>query len=438
MDVRRPPARARTILVRNLAGLYAVRLSAILPIVYIPYVVRILGPAGYGVFAFAQSLVSYFGMLIDYGFNLAGARRVAAHREDRLRRDRVVSAMLSAKLILTGAGFLVLLALVVLVPPIGSVRHVVLPMYCQVVGNALFPEWLYQGEERMLPSSTLMVGGSLLATIGVFFVVNEPGDYVALAWLWGLSTLGVGSVSLLVALRLFRVRLNAPTRQEIAETLRDGALLSLSAGSTTLYTSGNAFILGLVAPREVVGIYSGAEKMVRAVQALVAPLQQALYPRASRLAGESTDLAVRAARRVVVVAAALGLTLSAALFLAAPLLVRVVLGPDFERAIAVMRVLSPLPLLVALSSSLIFQLMLPLGRDAALLRLITFAGITNVILALVLAPRLLEVGMALAVLTAELLIVMTMAAYLRDTGVHLLRGSRRDTTLKPLGAAADE
>lgn len=434
------PRGSRNALARNLTALYAIRLgTSLLPLVSIPYVVRVLGPAGYGIYAFAGGLIGYFNMLIDYGFNLAATRRIAASRHDAVARDRVVSATLAAKLPLALLGFLVLLALTWLLPPLRESRLVALFLYGQVLGNALFPLWLYQGEERMVGSSILLLTGMLTATGAIFLVVNDPGDYVALAALWGGVSVATGAIALLAALVLFRVRLRAPSFDEVRRTLRDGVLLTITSASTTLYTSGNAFLLGLVAPKEVVGLYGAGEKIVRAVQELVNPIQQALYPRTAAIAGRSHALAVDAARRLIRWTAGLGLLLSLGILITAPLAVRIVLGEDFVRSVAVVRLLSPLPFLVAVSSTLTFQLMLPLGRDRALLRTITAAGIANVGLALLLAPRFLERGMALAVLSTELLVVAVIAIYLERTGVHRLVDPVPGVAAAPAaGVTADE
>ena len=59
----------RSSVAKNAASLYVIQsANYILPLITIPYLVRVLGPAGFGAVAFCQSLIAYFMIFVDYGF----------------------------------------------------------------------------------------------------------------------------------------------------------------------------------------------------------------------------------------------------------------------------------------------------------------------------------------------------------------------------------
>ena len=51
----------------------------------------------------------------------------------------------------------------------------------------------------------------------------------------------------------------------------------------------NIFLLGLYAPAAEVGYYNGAQRIIAAIRALVAPAGSAVYPHTSRKAAKSED-----------------------------------------------------------------------------------------------------------------------------------------------------
>jgi PST family polysaccharide transporter len=96
--------------------------------------------------------------------------------------------------------------------------------------------------------------------------------------------------------------------------------------------------------------------------------------------------------------------LGACAFLAAPLIIRIVLGQGYEPAIPVMRVLSLLLPAIAVSTVLGVQWMLPLDMDGAYTKIIVCAGLLNLALAFCLAPRWKQMGMAWAVVVSEYMV----------------------------------
>ncbi len=169
----------------------------------------------------------------------------------------------------------------------------------------------------------------------------------------------------------------------------------------SLYTLANAFMLGLFAGPAIVAYFAGPEKISRALAGLFNPLRDALYPRISKLVHSSPADAVRLARIGIILSSAGGFALGAIVYLFAPLLVHIVLGPHFEPAIPVLRLLAILPPVVALSQSIGMQWLLPLGREKLVTRTIVLAGILNVALMFVFVPTHAHIGMAWAVICSE-------------------------------------
>jgi len=278
----------RSTVARNAASLYLIQFANyIVPLIMIPYLVRVLGPAGYGAVAFGQGLINYFMVFVEYGFNWSATRKISVQRNDPQSVNATALCVWAAKGLLALTGFGVLLALAGIVPRLSEEFLLLLILYGLVWGNVLFPTWLFQGMERMVAISLINLGMKLGVLIGVFTLIRKPEHYLLYAGLMSFGAILSGMTGMIVAFRMFRLRFDRITWSGVWETLKEGWVLFLSRVSVSLYTVGNAFILGMLTNNTVVGYYSAAEKIVKSILGLLDPIAQAAYPRFSKMAAES-------------------------------------------------------------------------------------------------------------------------------------------------------
>ena len=296
---------------RNALSLYLIQFANyILPLITLPYVVRVLTPSGYGLVAFGQSFVAFFGLFIDYGFSLSATRKISVTRHDLMAVSRIVVNVWAAKLILFLSGFLVLLLLVDMVPTLRQNKILLFIIYGATLGNLLFPTWLFQGMERMVHIAVINLLVRLMVVAGIFTLIKRPEDYL---WYAGLSSLGsitAGMVGMVSAFYVFTLPRIWPSWQEIWRALKEGWILFLSMASVSLYTVGNAFILGMLTNPTVVGYYSAGDKIIRALMGLFGPITQAAYPRFAKMAADSKALALQWSRRLLFLMGGMGLASS--------------------------------------------------------------------------------------------------------------------------------
>src|SRR5271170_1742956 len=111
--------------------------SYILPLINIPYLLRVIGPEHYGLIAFSQAVMAYFVTLNDYGFNLSATRELAVRRDDPALRSELYSAVMTIKCGLCLLSFLILCVLVRFVPGFHHDERVFFASFGIVVGTML-------------------------------------------------------------------------------------------------------------------------------------------------------------------------------------------------------------------------------------------------------------------------------------------------------------
>lgn len=64
-------------------------LIIILPIITTPYLARILGSEGNGIYSYTISIVTYFILLGSLGVSMYGEREIAYVQNDKIKRSKV-------------------------------------------------------------------------------------------------------------------------------------------------------------------------------------------------------------------------------------------------------------------------------------------------------------------------------------------------------------
>lgn len=396
--------------VKNTAGLYLDTFTSYLfPLVTLPYVVRALGAHGFGVVAFAQSFVGYINVIVDFALALSGTRAVAQCAHDRGKTSQVVANALALRLALATAFFPAVWVLCHSFAVFREAKAAVLILYTTAFATALSANWLFLAFEAMWLLARINLVINVAVIIGIFSLVRSPEDIKIYAALLAAGPVAGSLASLVLAFRRFSLAPLWPKLSGVLSTARQGAALFLSQASIALYTTANPFLLGTLASKEAVGYFAAADKVVRAVLRLVAPLTTAIFPRMVHAAQRSAQELGAKARTLLSLYGVLGASLALGLWFSAPRVVGCFFGPGFSSATGVLRILSAIVFLVACSNVLGVHVLVPSGRDSAFTGITVAAGLCNVLLAWLLVPRWQAAGMAWAVLGSEALVTWMMA-----------------------------
>lgn len=409
-------------LLGNMASLFTLQgANYILPLVTLPYLVRVLGPEKFGLIAFSQAFMQYFIVATDYGFNLSATRDIAVHRGNADKLGAIVSSVLTIKLLLAVLGFGALMALLWLVPTFHQHWPLYLVVYLSVLGATLFPTWLFQGLERMRDITWMNVGARLVTTSAIFVYIRRPNDYVLAAAIQSAPVLLAALPAWWTLKRVQRIKIQVPSIGLLRQQLVAGWHVFLSTAAINVYTSSNTFVLGLIAGPVAVGYFSAANKIVQAAQGLLTPVSQAIYPHISALRTQSQEQALRFIRNILRYLAAGSLLVSLVVLFGAPWLVQLILGAQYVAAVSILRWLALLPFIIALSNVYGIQTMLTFGMNKIFSRILLASAALNMILIIPLASIFQGNGAAMSMLFTEIFVTATMAIVLERKGIHLHR-----------------
>jgi O-antigen/teichoic acid export membrane protein len=320
--------------------------------VTVPLTARILGIEGLGLLSIGMS--SYFigSLLVDLGITQFFAARM--HHEDvgQLRGN-----YLAIRASIFGA-IVVALLLVVMFHAEVHVQMILLGLFAGGFWS-MSEDWVLIGQGRF-GASTAYQGVGRIAYLLLLIVLLPRYPYAAVAMLClaASSAVTVG-LTWWDSLRRF----GRPARPHgILSTVRLSVPMLTSRLLVSSYGQGSATVYSSVLDAASLGLFSAGDRMVRALQSLLDPIGLALLPRMAHIKDDA-----RFWKRVTLALASCvgtALVVAVTLWLAAPLVIRVIYGEAFMAAVPLVRIEALILPATALTSFAITAV-LPVRRDSA-------------------------------------------------------------------------
>ena len=407
-------------LITNFLSLASMQgLNFILPLLTLPYLLQTLGPSKFGLISFAQALIQYFILFTDYGFNLIATKEISLNRDNKKQLSVIFSTVMLVRILLLLFSFLVLMGIVLFIPKFQQDSIIYLLTFGMVIGNVLFPVWFFQGIEEMKVISILNIVSKSIFTIGIFVFVTEKSQYLIVPILNSLGYITIGLIGLYLVIFRYRIQLVKPSLADIKYQLKEGKDIFISNLVTSLYTTSNIFILGFFASNTVVGYYSSAEKVVKAISSVIAPLIQTVYPFLSKALHDSKQAAVNMINKIfLLITISMGI-LSLFVGIFAEKIVTLALGPEYEAAIPLLQILSGLPLILGWANVFGILTMINFDYKKQLSHIYIYSSILSIVLMILLIPTYKEIGTAWNAILTEAFATFLMAIFLWKKGIHV-------------------
>lgn len=399
----------------QMAALYAAHfVRYLLPLITIPYLARILGAEGLGHLVLIQAYAFFVIQWLEFGFGLSATQGVARHRDSPSRLATLASSVFGSQagLLLVALGATAIVQHTV--PMLGETPDLLWMGAVAGILQGSSPFWFLRGVERMKEVASLEVASRVVRTAGIFLLVRAPDDL----WLVLASDLAASLLNAVVGLGLVcrLVPLRWPEAKGVLETLRESWSLFVVRASASLFSAGNVFVLGLYSSQATIAFFAGAEKIATALRMLFNPAFDALYPRMSFETSHAPDRAFRLLRRMLLILGTLSLGMSVGILIFAPLAVRLLLGPEFEASVGVLRIFALFPPVVVINLCLGSHWLLVRGHRRLFVSTGLFIGLLNILSTLVVArwrPEMAHQGAAVAFVLSQLLgaVVFTTVAW---------------------------
>ncbi|WFB63287.1 oligosaccharide flippase family protein [Sphingobacterium sp. WM] len=263
----------------NLISLSALQLvGIILPLITLPYVLRVIGFENYGVIVLSASLITYFQSLTDFSFRITATRDVAINRDNRNKLSEIYSKVISVKIIFLIISYIVIFFLINFVPKFETNKTVYYLSSLMLFGYALFPEWFFQGVEKMKYITILNIGVKVFFTIMIFVFIRSEEDYWKYPLLQALGFIGAGVIGQFVLVKKYNLKFKFISLIGLFTTIKENTPIFINQFIPTLYNNSSVFILGLLTNNTLVGIYNAILVVINLIITILEIFSRVFFP----------------------------------------------------------------------------------------------------------------------------------------------------------------
>lgn len=252
------------------------------PLITLPYLIRMLGSDSFGIYAMILAGIQYVNIIVDFGFNFTATKLISIYKNNENEKNKIFTATIIIKFILFCLCLSVLLLLSLVLEQGKYIQYIIIG-FIAVIGNMLLPVWFFQGIERMSKIALFSTLSKLSSLLFIFFTVKSPDDVGLAIASYSLGLLFTGLLSVYVIFHYKYVKFTKVSLKFIIKLAKDSVDMFISNITVSFYTTLNTILVGAIAGPATAGYFSAADKLRIAVQGLLTPLQQAIFPRVTSL-----------------------------------------------------------------------------------------------------------------------------------------------------------
>lgn len=246
--------------------------------ILVGYLIRVLGENGYGTLTWVDSIVQYFIMLINFGFDLYAAKYVVENKSNPKKLNEVISSIYYIKSVLFLFCFLLLIPLSFNLL-IYSYIKIILIMLILGLGEVLMPIWFFQGIEKMKMVTILTFITKMLLILLTIFFIKKSNDLNLYVVFLVITNTFWGIFGFLRMKKEIQFEFVPISKTNLIKYLSEGYLFFIGKVSTFMFNMGALFIIGYFYSK---GNVAGFDIAIKIVFVFIIPfevLQQAIYPK---------------------------------------------------------------------------------------------------------------------------------------------------------------
>lgn len=388
---------------KEIIYLYIVQIiNQFFPVITMPLLIRNIGYADYGLISFAISFSNYLFLFSDYGFSLSAPKDIAMNKHNYEYINKYYYSVQLLRFILLFIVILISQLAFIFIPSYKVYYNICFIFILYSIGSIGFPTWFYQGMQILQSSSLMIAITKFLQFMLLYIYFMFDNSVMVVSYIYSFLNIFQFLIGHLYLKKKYNLHFSIFSKKLLVGMIKDGWYYFISQSATSLFSSANVLILGTLTSSKNVGIYSTAEKIVRAIVNLSGPFCKAVYPGSAKRFGQNFNKGYTFVKQISkIIIPSFGIIMIFT-YLCSDYIAIFFADQSYQEVSQLIKIMSPIILSIVINNMCGTQIMLNVGMQKTLGKITLYTGIINIVLSIILVGMFGYIYMGYSVLISEL------------------------------------
>ena len=387
-------------------------ITIVIPLITTPYIARIIGPYGSGVYSYTYTVANYFMIFAMLGIANYGNRLIAQNRDDRKKLNIEFSSLLI---------FHIAISLIVMIFymcfTIFFVNEYKIYFFLQsiYIVSALFDiSWLFFGLEEFKTTVIRNIVVRLISIILIFLFVKTTNDLIKYILIMSSSTL-LSQLVLYPFLKKNGIEIVKVSLKDIIKHFKPMLILFIPVIAVSIYKMMDKIMLGRMVDINEVGFYEYGERIINLPMSLITALGTVMLPRMSNLVSKGDDESLKSY---------IDKSMQFVLFISCAMCIGIIvisrdfiplfLGDKYIKTATLVQVLALTIPIISFANVIRTQYLIPKSMDREFTISLLLGALLNFLLNIFLIKKYQSIGASISTVIAEFTVMLYQIIKVKD------------------------
>lgn len=391
-------------------------LIIIIPFITTPYISRVIGKDGVGIYSYTYSIANYFVIFAMLGLNNYGNRIVAKYKDNKEKLSKEFSSLYAFQAVCS----ILMIIIYSIYAFLGSVEYkiVAILQIIYVVSSLFNISWLFFGLEDFKFTVVRNVIIKVISTIAIFIFVKNQDDLYIYVLILVLSTLFT-QLALWTKVKKY-INFVKPSVKDVTKHIKPNLVLFIPVISINLYKYMAKIMLGNMSEIGQVGLYESAEKIISVPITLITAMGTVMLPRVTNLlSNDNKEQAEKYLKQGIIFIISISLPMIFGIFAVSDTLAPLYFGQGFEETAILMKILSISVIFIGIANVIRTQYLIPKEKDREYIISVFIGFVINLIVNVLLIPKYNAIGAAIATVCTETAVCVIQIIFFQEKRIFL-------------------